>query len=63
MKIGIAIDKWKLAIFKRHLKGAGFEHTTNAGLTPEMLMLYVETNEVARLRTVIEAAQRECKSN
>lgn len=58
----IAIDKWKLAIFTRHLEAAGHEFTEQPGLTPDTLMLLVETDSVAQLQEVVEAAQLECAS-
>lgn len=60
--IGIAIDSWKLAIFKRHLKINGFAFTQSPGLTPEMLLLSVKTESVGKLQRVVEAAQLECRS-
>lgn len=57
---GIAIDKWKLPIFKRHLDAAGFEYTEHKGLTPIMMLLKVKTPSAFKLQPVVEAAQREC---
>lgn len=59
---GIAIDNWKLPIFRRHLKGAGFEFTEHPGLTADAMILKVKTDLIAPLQRVIEAAQLECKS-
>jgi len=60
MKVaGIAIDPWKLAIFKRHLDEAGFSYTEHPGKT--MTVLKVKTEFVATLQPVVEAAQLECK--
>lgn len=59
---GIVLDSWKLAIFKRHLKGAGFEFTTHPGITADTLTLKVKTELIAPLQRVIEAAQKECAS-
>lgn len=60
---GIAIDKWKLAIFKRHLDAAGYSYTEHPGLTADSLFLKVKTDFVAPLQKVVEAAQLECKSS
>jgi len=59
MKIaGIAIDPWKLPIFKRHLDDAGFSYTEHpAG---PITMLKVKAESVAELKPVVEAAQFEC---
>ena len=39
MNAGIAIDAWKLTIFKKHLDDAGYEYTEHPGLTPNGKML------------------------
>lgn len=59
---GIAIDGWKLAIFKRHLDAAGYSYTEHPGLTPDSLFLKVKADRVAPLQRVIDAAQLECKT-
>lgn len=62
MKIaGVAIDNWKLPIFKRHLDTGGFEYTEHPGLTADAMILKVKTETVAKLQPVIEAAQKECR--
>lgn len=57
---GIAIDNWKLPIFKRHLDAGGFSYTEHPGLTADALVLKVETPTIAILQPVVEAAQQEC---
>lgn len=57
---GVAIDKWKLPIFKRHLDKAGYKYTEHPGLTAGTLLLKVEYAWVATLKPVIEAAEAEC---
>lgn len=59
---GIAIDKWKLPIFKRHLDDAGYSYTEHPGLTADTLLLKVKTEFVAPLQKVVEAAQQECRA-
>lgn len=58
-KAAIAIDDWKLPIFKRHLAGAGYTFKQGPGLTKTTLMLTVETNNVAALGAVVQAANNE----
>lgn len=58
----VAIDKWKLAIFKRHLDAAGYAYTEGPGLTADMLILKVKTVSVSALGQVVLAANRECKN-
>lgn len=56
----VAIDKWKLDIFKRHLDAAGYRFATQPGLLPDTLTLKVEYEWVAELQPVIAAANQEC---
>lgn len=60
MKAGIAIDPWKIDIFKRHLDKAGFKYEQLANPDPKFTLLTVETDEPLNLQRVVEAAQREC---
>jgi hypothetical protein len=57
----VVIDSWKLATFKRHLSGAGFDFTEQPGITPDTLILNVKYEWVAKLQPVIEAANKECR--
>lgn len=59
MKAAIAIDDWKLPIFSRHLTQAGYAFTKAQGLTPDMLILSVETPNVNALGSVVRAANTE----
>jgi hypothetical protein len=60
---GIAIDNWKLPIFKRHLEAAGFEYTEKKGLTPTTRLLKVKTPSALKLRPTLEVAELECASH
>ena len=60
LKAAVAIDRWKLDIFKRHLDGAGFSYTELPGPTPDTMFLKVETRTIPELQPIIEAAQTEC---
>jgi hypothetical protein len=58
-KAGIAIDEWKLPIFERRLKQAGYQFK-NAGLfTTGTLILQVETTNLEALGAVLKAANDE----
>lgn len=59
-KAAVAIDIWKLEIFRKHLNGAGYKFTEHPGVTKESMLLQVEYEWVANLKPVIEAAQLEC---
>lgn len=60
MKVaGIAIDRWKLPIFKKHLEKAGYSLTEHLGVTPDTMLLKVETESVAALQVVVQEANAE----
>lgn len=60
LKIAIAIDRWKLPIFKKHLDRAGYEFKKRPGVTADTMMLRVESKTVDELKPIIQAAQDEC---
>ena len=62
MKVGIAIDEWKLPIFERHLSQAGYAYTTKR-LGRNGLLLTVETDDAAALGVVVENANRTARAN
>lgn len=55
----IAIDRWKLPIFKRHLDTAEYAFTEHPGLTPDTMFLKVKTDFITSLQPIVEAAQKE----
>ena len=55
----IAIDDWKLEIFKKHLDKAGYKYKKCKGLTENMFILSVKTKSIAKLQPVVKAAQIE----
>lgn len=59
MKIGIALDAWKLSIFHRHLTKHGFAYTKCSGLTADTLLLQVEVDAVDALHEVLKSANQE----
>jgi hypothetical protein len=56
----VAIDDWKLPIFKKHLDAAGYKYDEPVPLTSGTLLLTVHYEWVHELTPVVEAAQREC---
>lgn len=58
LRIGIAIDPWKIDIFKRRLDEAGFVYETHLSVA-ESVLLKVVTTDKERLRAVVEASNRE----
>ena len=63
MKAGVAIDSWKLDIFKKHLDAAGYKYDQGKGVTSDTLMLYVQYTWLSDLKPIIEAAERECQES
>lgn len=61
MKCGIVVDDWKLATFRKHLDAAGFEYQDGGAPRPNVTLLTVETDDLFRLRSVLRAAQDECR--
>jgi hypothetical protein len=61
MKAGIAVDNWKLPIFRKRLKDAGYEYQDGGALTGETTLLTVETDNTLALQKVLEQCQRECR--
>lgn len=59
MKAGIALDDWKLPIFKRHLAQSGYTHSEPVGLSAGTLLITVETPNPEALREVVLAANTE----
>lgn len=58
--VGIAIDKWKMPIFKRHLNQADYGYTEHPGVSPNTLLLKVRTPGVEGLAVIVRAANEEC---
>ena len=61
MKAGIAVDDWKLPVFRKRLTEAGYQYTDAGGLTHNTTVLTVETNDILKLKKVLEQCQRECR--
>lgn len=59
MRVGIAIDRWKLPIFERHLSQYDYTYFVGEGLTSNTLLLRVETENVEALETVVRSANTE----
>lgn len=59
-KVGIGIDKWKLPIFEKHLRRAGYTWDKTDGLAPDVWFLRVDTDDVDKLGVVVKAANDEC---
>jgi len=61
MKVAaVVLDAWKLPVFEKHLKEAGYTYEQVSGLTKGTLTLRVAYEWVASLQPIIESAQEEC---
>lgn len=59
-KAGIAVDDWKLPVFRRRLTDAGYTYEDRGAPTPNVTMLMVPFTDQAALQEVVVAAQAEC---
>jgi len=59
---GIALDAWKLPIFEKHLKKAGYTWENKGELTAGTLILRVKTTNLLAVQHLCEKATRECDS-
>ena len=58
-KAGIVIDEWKLPIFERRLKQAGYSFENSGLLATGTLLLRVDTANLEALGEVLKAANTE----
>jgi len=61
VKAAIAVDNWKLPVFRKLLEAAGYEYTDAGPLTGDTTILTVETNNILALKGVLEKCQAECR--
>lgn len=62
MKAAVALDDWKLPVFRRRLEAGGFKYSDAGEAMPGVTMLTVvfRPDEQAKLTAVITAANAEC---
>lgn len=61
MKAGIAVDDWKLPVFRKRLEAAGYEYRDAGPFTGDTTFLTVETSDMLALKKVLEACEAECR--
>jgi hypothetical protein len=61
MKAGIALDDWKLPVFRKRLAAAGYQYTDAGALVAGTTILTVETDNILALKAVLEECQAECR--
>jgi hypothetical protein len=59
-KGAVAMDDWKLPIFKKHLDAAGYKYEEPVPFVNQTLILKVHYEWAHKLTPIIEAANREC---
>lgn len=62
MKAGIAVDNWKLPVFRKRLTEADYTYVDAGALTHDTTLLQVETDDMIALSYVIMACQDECRA-
>ena len=62
MKAGIAVDNWKLPVFRKRLAKAGYAYEDGGALTHDTTLLTVETTNMLALKKLLEKCQAECRS-
>jgi hypothetical protein len=63
MKAGIAVDNWKLPVFRKRLSEGGYEYTDAGPLTGDATLLTVKTNNMFALKALLERCQAECRES
>lgn len=61
MRAGVALDDWKLPVFRKALTDAGYAYEDKGEVTPGTTLLHVDFTDAAHLRRVLEDAADECK--
>lgn len=56
----IALDDWKLPVFRERLTEAGYVYTDAGEASPGVTLLMVEAADLAALARVVRAATAEC---
>lgn len=56
---GVVIDAYKLPVFEKHLKDAGYQYEVKSGVTEDTLSLFVKCEWAHKLLPIIQAANNE----
>jgi hypothetical protein len=62
-KAGIAVDNWKLPVFRKRLTEAGYKYSDAGAFTGDTTILTVETNNILALKALLEKCQAECRES
>lgn len=61
MKAGIAVDDWKLPVFRKRLTEAGYTYADGGPLPGDVTLLTVKTDNMLKLKALLEKCQAECR--
>jgi hypothetical protein len=61
VKAAIAVDDWKLPVFRKRLTEAGYEYKDAGPFTGDTTILHVKTNDMLALKALLERCQAECR--
>lgn len=61
MNAAIAIDEWKVEIYKRHLEQSGYAFEMRKGPILNCIFLYLQTDNREALEAVVLAADGEAR--
>jgi hypothetical protein len=62
MKAGIVVDDWKLPVFRKRLTEAGYTYTDAGALTNGTTVLTVQTDNMLKLKKLLELCQAQCRA-
>jgi hypothetical protein len=58
MKAAVAIDEWKLLIFKKALDKKGYKYTKHQTEVPQVLILKVEYEDLGKLTAIVRKTDK-----
>jgi hypothetical protein len=61
MKAAIAVDDWKLPVFRKRPTEAGYRYEDAGAFTTDTTMLTVQTDNMLALKALLEKCQAECR--
>lgn len=61
MLAAVVCDDWKLPVFRKRLKLAGFDFDEIAGPMPGVYTLKVRCGRISDMKPIIDAAESECR--
>ena len=59
---GIVVDNWKLPVFRKQLRKAGYTIAAETAWNPDITVLKVKTTNIVGLQSILQKAQQICAS-